>query len=203
VQTAKYSALRFLVFYCLSFHYLMEGYPMIKKKATCAAVLVFFIVLPFITLSSEGAEKEKKTAGITVSDGKIVRVNYTLSVDGKVVDSSAGRQPLEFKAGSHQMIPGFEKAVMGMKAGEKKSFKVSPDQGYGPLNPRALQNVPKKQLPPDIKPTPGMTLYAQGKNGQSMPVRVVEVKKDVVVMDFNHPLAGKTLNFDVEVLEIK
>ena len=137
-----------------------------------------------------------------ISEGKSVKVNYTLTVDGTVVDSSKGREPLEFKAGSHQMIPGFEKAVMGMKVGEKKSFKVSPADGYGMEDPRAIQEIPKNQLPAGITPKAGMTLYAQSKTGQRIPVRVVDVKKDVVVMNFNHPLAGKTLNFDVEVVEI-
>ena len=119
------------------------------------------------------------------------------------MDSSKGRQPLEFKAGSHEVVPGFEKAVMGMKVGEKKSFKVSPEEGYGAENPKAIRDVPRKELPADLTPKAGMTVYAQAKNGQRFPVRIVEVKKDVVVMDFNHPLAGKTLNFDVEVLDIK
>ena len=142
-------------------------------------------------------------AAAVVANGKSVKVNYTLTVDGKVVDSSKGRQPLEFKAGSHQMIPGFEKAVMGMKVGEKKSFKVKPEDGYGLVNPKAYREVPKKQLPKDITPRAGMTLFAQGQDGRKIPVKIKEVKKDVVVMDFNHPLAGKTLNFDVQVMEIK
>jgi FKBP-type peptidyl-prolyl cis-trans isomerase 2 len=175
-----------------------------KRNMTLFAVLLGFItVLLFFVVSSEGAEKEKKGGTLVVSEGKSVKVHYTLTVDGKVVDSSNGREPLQFKAGSHEMIPGFEKGVMGMKVGEKKSFKVSPEEGYGPENPKAIQNIPKNQLPPDITPKAGMTLYAQGKNGQRVPVRVIEVKEDVVVMNFNHPLAGKTLNFDVEVVEIQ
>jgi FKBP-type peptidyl-prolyl cis-trans isomerase 2 len=161
------------------------------------------MVLSFWVASSEGAEKEKKEEAVVVSEGKSVKVNYTMSVDGKVMDSSKERGPLEFKAGSHQVIPGFEKAVMGMKVGEKKSVKVGPEDAYGPEDPTAIQNVPKNQLPAEITPKAGMILTARGKDGESMPVKIVEVKDDVVVMDFNHPLAGKTLNFDVEVIEIK
>ena len=170
---------------------------------------VIFLVLLFglitsaaITAPARAAEKTKKGTAV-VTDGKTVKVNYTLTVEGKVVDQSPGGQPIEFKAGAHQMIPGFEKAVMGMKTGEKKSFKLKPEDGYGPVNPKAFQEVARKQLPADITPKAGMTLVAQGKGGQKIPVRIKEVKKDVVVMDFNHPLAGKTLNFDVEVVEIK
>ncbi len=167
----------------------------------CAAFLGLIAAL-FFTVSSEAAEKKKSGNALAVSEGKSVKVNYTLTVDGKVVDSSNGRGPLEFKAGSHQMIPGFEKAVMGMKVGQKKSFKVGPKEGYGLEDPKAIRDIPKNQLPPEMTPKAGMTLTAQA-NGQKVPVRIVEVKKDVVVMNFNHPLAGKTLHFDVEILEIK
>jgi FKBP-type peptidyl-prolyl cis-trans isomerase SlyD len=168
-----------------------------------AVVLGFVSALMFSVVSSEAAGKVKKGNTLIVSEGKSVKVDYTLKVDGKIVDSSKGRQPLQFKAGSHEVVPGFEKAVMGMKVGEKKSFKVSPEEGYGAENPKAIRDVPRKELPADLTPKAGMTVYAQAKNGQRFPVRIVEVKKDVVVMDFNHPLAGKTLNFDVEVLDIK
>ncbi len=161
------------------------------------------IVLGLVTALAAQAAAAAKKGGPAVADGKTVKVNYTLKVDGKVVDSSEGRQPLEFKEGSHQMIPGFEKAVMGMKAGQKKSFTLKPEDGYGQVNPKAYREIPKKQLPPNVTPKAGMTLVAQGQDGRKMPVRIKEVKKDTVVIDFNHPLAGKTLNFDVEVVEVK
>jgi FKBP-type peptidyl-prolyl cis-trans isomerase 2 len=160
-------------------------------------LVVFLLGLTAIATAAAAAKT------VVVADGKTVKVTYTLTVDGKVMDSSAGRQPLEFKAGAHQMIPGFEKAVMGMKVGEKKSFKVKPEDGYGPVNPKAFQEVPKTQLPAGMTPKAGMTLSAQTKTGQRVPVKIKEVKKDSVVIDLNHPLAGKTLNFDVEVVEIK
>jgi FKBP-type peptidyl-prolyl cis-trans isomerase 2 len=173
-----------------------------RKVSFSVLLLGLIAVLVFSAAFSEAAEKGKKGA-VKVAEGSTVKVNYTLTVDGKVVDSSKGHEPLEFKVGSHQVIPGFEKAVLGMKVGEKKSFAVSPEEGYGPVNPKAFQEIPKKQLPPEITPKAGMTLVAHGKDNQPMPVRIKEVKGDVVVMDFNHPLAGKTLNFDIEVVEIK
>ncbi len=174
-----------------------------RRNVKLLAVLLSFVAaVSFSAASSFGAEKGKKAQALIVSEGKSVKVNYTLTVDGKVIDSSKGRAPLQFKVGSHAMIPGFEKAVMGMKVGQKKSFKVKPEEGYGPEDPKAIREIPKKDLPHEITPKAGMTLYAQGKDGQRFPVRVEEVKKDVVVMNFNHPLAGKTLNFDVEVVEI-
>jgi FKBP-type peptidyl-prolyl cis-trans isomerase SlyD len=161
-----------------------------------------FIAVATTTAPVTAAGKPTKGTAVVVN-GKTVKVNYTLTVDGKVVDSSTGGQPLEFREGAHQLIPGFEKAVMGMKAGQKKSFTVKPEDGYGPVNPKAFQEVSRKQLPAGITPKAGMTLYAQGKDGRKLPVKIKEVKKDSVVMDFNHPLAGKTLNFAVEVVEIK
>jgi FKBP-type peptidyl-prolyl cis-trans isomerase 2 len=174
-----------------------------KNLMLPALILGFAAALLLSAVSSEAAAKAGKGNAVVVSEGKSVKVDYTLTVDGKVVDSSKGRKPLEFKAGSHEVVPGFEKAVMGMKIGEEKSFKVSPEEGYGAENPKAVREIPRKELPADLTPKAGMTLMAQAQNGQRFPVRIVEVKKDAVVMDFNHPLAGKTLNFDVEVVDIK
>jgi len=138
-----------------------------------------------------------------VEDGKTVKVHYTLTVDGEEIDSSMKREPLEFTAGRQEMIPGFEKALMGMAEGEKKTFEVSAEEGYGAFDPKGILEVNKDRLPSEISAEPGMTLYATGENGQSFAVRVVDVKEEMVVIDFNHPLAGKTLNFDVEVVEVR
>jgi FKBP-type peptidyl-prolyl cis-trans isomerase 2 len=173
-----------------------------RNMMICVTFAGLMAGLSIFSIPSEGAEKGKKEAAVVVAEGKTVTLNYTLKVDGKVLETSIGRKPLQFKAGSSQLIPGFEKAVMGMKAGQKKSFKISPEKGYGPGDPKAIKSVPISQIPPDIKPKAGMILDTKGKDGQRLPVRVVEVKKDVVIIDFNHPLAGKTLNYDVEILEI-
>jgi FKBP-type peptidyl-prolyl cis-trans isomerase SlyD len=173
-------------------------------RKTNVTFLVLFCAFFAATVAAAPAGAAKNAQkGAVIADGKTVEVNYTLTVDGKVVDSSKGRKPLEFKAGAHQMIPGFEKALIGMKAGQKKSFKVKPEDGYGQVNPKAFREIPKKQLPAGVTPKAGMTLYAKGEEGQPIPIVIKEVKKDTVVLDFNHPLAGKTLNFDVEVVEVK
>ncbi len=165
--------------------------------------LVFgFVAVAAVAAPAKAAEKPIKGKAV-VADGSTVKLNYTLTVDGKVVDRSEDGKPLEFKEGAHQLIPGFEKAVMGMKVGQKKSFTVKPEEGYGPVNPKAFREVPRKQLPAGITPKAGMTLYAQSKDGQKIPVKIKKVKKDSVLIDFNHPLAGKTLSFAVEVVEIK
>lgn len=173
----------------------------IKVFLTIMAALVF--AAAFVTGSSAGEGQKTEKESNVVKEGSVVWVHYTLTVEGSVVDSSRDGNPLEFQVGSGRLIPGFEKAVVGMKAGEKKSFEVSPENGYGPVNPDALQEVPKDRLAPDVKPEAGMRLYARGPNGESIPVRIAEVREDVVVIDFNHPLAGKTLNFDVEIIEVE
>lgn len=137
-----------------------------------------------------------------VTEGKLIKVYYTLKVDGNVFDTSREGEPFEFQVGSKQVIPGFEKALIGMKAGEKKIFQVTPVEGYGQENPKGIHEVPRDKLPAGVEPKVDMTLYAKGPNGQSIPARITEVKKDVVVVNFNHPLAGKILDFEVEIVEI-
>jgi peptidylprolyl isomerase len=137
-----------------------------------------------------------------VSEGKMVKVNYSLTVDGEVIDSSREGQPLAFRIGSGQVIHGFEKALIGMKQGEKKSFKVPPDEGYGQENPGMVHEVSKDMLPPGPKPEAGMILYARDPKGQSIPARITEVKENTVVVNFNHPLSGKMLDFSAEIVEI-
>jgi len=174
------------------------------RKTFAVALALCLIVVGVLVLGAQAKDKPatEKEAKV-VSEGSTVKVNYTLTVDGNVVDTSEGKAPLEFTMGAGQLIPGFEKNVTGMKEGEKKSFQVAPAEGYGEENPQAVQEVPKDKLPPDVKPEAGMTLYAQGQDGKPIPVQIKEVKDDVVVLNFNHPLAGKTLNFDVEIIEIK
>ena len=169
--------------------------------------LIIFLIGLMMAVSclmgvSEGFEKQPQEEGKVVTDGNMVKVNYTLIVDGNLVYSSQKGKPLEFQVGSSQVIPGFEEALVGMKVGEKKSFELSPDKGYGQEDPRAIQTVSKDKLPPDITPEVGMTLHAQMPNGQPMLMRIIEVNEDMIVVNLNHPLAGKTLNFDVEVIEI-
>ena len=138
-----------------------------------------------------------------VADGTLVKVHYTATIQGKVVESSREGEPMEFQAGKNQVIAGFEKALKGMEIGEKKTFQVSPDEGYGQKEPGNIREISKDRLPSDIKPEEGMLLSAKKSDGQSIPAIIVEVKKDIVVLDFNHPLAGKTLDFEVEIIDIK
>lgn len=139
----------------------------------------------------------------TVKDGATVSLEYTLSgEDGKVIESNKGREPLRYVDGRSQIIPGLEKALVGMKAGTEKKVTVKPEEAYGQVDPKAYREVPKENVPSDSQ-KPGMTLFAKNADGEMFPVRVREVKDKTVVIDMNHPLAGKTLVFDVKILDVQ
>ncbi|MDZ7645427.1 MAG: peptidylprolyl isomerase [Woeseiaceae bacterium] len=136
-------------------------------------------------------------------DGDSVRIHYTGKLqDGTEFDSSSGRDPLEFKLGEGQIIPGLEKAVVGMDKGEDKTVTVEPAEAYGDRHEQLVQQVPKSALPEDIEPSVGMQLQSQTPDGQAMPLVVTEVSDDAITVDANHPLAGQTLNFEIKLVEI-
>ncbi|MCH8520041.1 MAG: peptidylprolyl isomerase [Nanoarchaeota archaeon] len=139
-----------------------------------------------------------------IEKNKVVSIHYTGTLeDGTVFDSSEGKEPLEFIFGVGQIIPGLEEGIDGLKVGEKKKIEnISPDKAYGPKLEEAMQEVPKSQLPEDLDVQVGMQLAAQGPQGP-IPVVIAEIKEESVVVDFNHPLAGKTLTFEVEVIALR
>ncbi len=138
-----------------------------------------------------------------VKSGDTVAIHYTGTLlDGTTFDSSEGREPLEFEVGSGMIIPGLDVALPGMTVGEKKVVKIACADAYGPLNPEMRQAVPREGIPADIPLEIGTTLEMQTADGQSMPVMVVEVDEATVTLDANHPLAGKDLQFDFELVRI-
>ena len=139
-----------------------------------------------------------------VKDGDTVKVHYTGTLkDGQVFDTSAEREPLEFTLGQGQLIPGFEKAVVGMEVGDSTSVEIPTDEAYGESREDLVINVPKDQLPDEVEPKVGMQLQVNQENGQPIPVRITEIADDDLTLDANHPLAGKDLKFDIELVEIK
>ena len=139
-----------------------------------------------------------------IKQNDTVRVHYTGKlVDGQVFDSSLEREPLEFTMGQGQLIPGFEKGLLDMKVSEKKTITIPADEAYGQPRTELVQEVDKSQLPAEIKPEVGMGLVSTSPEGQEMNLMVTEVKENSIVVDGNHPLAGKDLVFDLEVIEIK
>ena len=138
-----------------------------------------------------------------VKSGDTVRIHYTGTLaDGSTFDSSAGRDPLEFAVGSGQIFPGLDAAIPGMTVGDKITVEVPADQAYGHSAPNAQQAVPRAEIPADIPLEVGTQLQVQTPQGQVMPVTVVELTEEQVVLDANHPLAGKDLTFAIELVEI-
>jgi len=135
--------------------------------------------------------------------GDKVKVHYTGKLnDGSVFDSSVDREPLEFEVGAGMMIAGFDNAVVGMKVGDKKTANITADEAYGQKNDEMIVEIPKTQLPEDLTPEVGQQLGMQQPNGQSIPVVVTKVEDSTIEIDANHPLAGKDLVFDIELVEI-
>jgi peptidylprolyl isomerase len=138
-------------------------------------------------------------------EGDTVKVHYVGRLDdGTEFDSSADREPIEFKIGDHEVIPGFENAIVGMIPGQSKTERIPADQAYGPHRPERVFSIERGDFPSDILPSPGQLLQVTDRtSGAVFRVAVVRVEGDQVVLDANHPLAGKTLTFEIRLVEIR
>jgi peptidylprolyl isomerase len=136
-------------------------------------------------------------------EGDTVHIHYTGRLDdGTVFDSSRERDPLSFTLGSGQVIKGFDAAVAGMSEGENKTATISPEAAYGPRRDELELTYPREQFPDDMEPEVGQMLQMQTGDGQTFQVQVTEVHDDSIGLDANHPLAGKELTFDIELVKI-
>ena len=139
-----------------------------------------------------------------IGKGSVVSLEYSIHLgDGKVVDASAPGETMAFIQGEGQIVPGLERALEGLGVGDQRQVVVVPADGYGDRDARGVQEVPRSAFPEDTRPEPGMELMAQGPEGDPVPFVVQEVGLETVVIDLNHPLAGKTLHFDVTVREVR
>ena len=137
----------------------------------------------------------------TVSKGKVIFLEYTLKLDNnQVVETNVGKAPLTYTQGAHQIVRGVETAVEGMTVGQAKHVVVTPADGYGIRDLTALHELPKNKVPEDIKV--GTQLRGKDAGGRLIQPIVKEIKDNTVLLDFNHPLAGKTLFFDVKVVAV-
>ena len=137
-------------------------------------------------------------------EGNTVKVHYTGKLDdGSVFDSSVGGEPLEFTIGQGQMIPGFERGVVGMAQGETRTVIIAADQAYGVHRPEGVFEVDRSEIPASIPLEVGMQLQATSAGGRPAQMTVIELSDDKVKLDANHPLAGKDLTFEIEVVEIR
>ncbi len=140
---------------------------------------------------------------LKVMDGQVVSMDYSLHIDGELVDTSEGREPLDYLHGAGNIIPGLESELDGMAVGESKSVIVTPAAGYGEHDPNAYMDVPRREFPGEIPMEIGAELQLQDQSGNPMYARIDEIKEDTVRLDFNHPLAGKELHFKVTIMGIR
>ena len=141
----------------------------------------------------------------TIDNDKVAMVHYrgTFPEDGEEFDSSHGAEPLGFLVGHKNMIPGFEREMMGAEVGEKREFTLTPDRAYGEKDDGAIQQVPRDQFPPEMPLEIGVMGAAQTEQGQQMQFTITDISDDIVTVDFNHQMAGKTLRFSVEVVDVR
>jgi FKBP-type peptidyl-prolyl cis-trans isomerase SlyD len=166
-------------------------------RIICVGLLTLGLAMIATPITAQSPETQP-----TVSAGKRVSLEYTLKLDDQsVFGSNVGETPLTYTHGVGKMIPGLEKALEGMAVGDTKQVMVTPAEGFGPVDPDAFQEVEKQRLPPDALHV-GAQLTGTLPDGRTVFPRVAAIKSDAVVLDFNHPLAGKTLYFDVKILDI-
>lgn len=138
-----------------------------------------------------------------VEEGKFIVIHYTGTFDdGEVFDTSIDRTPLEFQVGAGMVIPGLDKAVVGMAIGDKKDIHIEADEAYGDYDENRKQSYPLADVKQSFDPQVGMSIGVQLDNGHQIPATITEVTDTEVIIDMNHPLAGKALNFNIELLEI-
>jgi peptidylprolyl isomerase len=136
-----------------------------------------------------------------VKDGDVIRVHYTgRHEDGEVFDTTEERGPFTFIVGSGAVIKGFDAAVRGMRPGERTRVSIAPDQAYGPRNEEYVLSIPRSSMPAGMNVSPGMQLKLPLQGGKAMTANVTKVTREIIRLDGNHPMAGKTLVFDIEIV---
>jgi FKBP-type peptidyl-prolyl cis-trans isomerase 2 len=162
-------------------------------KVFVLTILVSIFGVAIQNLEAAGAKKGDK-----------VTLEYTgMLSDGTVFDASSKHdKPLQFEVGGGRVIPGFDKAVTGMKLGEEKKFTIAPAEAYGEVNPKLIKKVSRKEIPQDREPEVGMSLVMGTPEGRQMQALITVVTPEYIMLDLNHPLAGKALTFQIKVIKI-
>ena len=138
-----------------------------------------------------------------VGENMVVSMAYKLTVDDEVIDEAGDHQAIQFMHGHRNIIPGLEKELAGMKTGESKSVVVDSEGGYGPVDESAIEDIALSEFPENVEPKKGIELQMKDSKGEESYARVLSVGKDSAKLDFNHPLAGKELNFEVKIVELR
>lgn len=172
-------------------------------KFRVTSLVAVGIMAACLFLTGCNKKEADKGASMEIKNGSTVSIDYKLTVDGKVVDQSKEGQPLSYVQGSQQIISGLEEALAGLKKGDKKSVSISPEKGYGVRDDKALQKVPASAFGDDSGKLKVGEVVSGKVNGQEFQAVIAKMDKDFVTLDLNHPLAGKTLNFDVEIVNVQ
>ena len=136
--------------------------------------------------------------------GDKITIHFTVKTeDGQVVESSDGKDPQTFQVGDRNLLPGLNKSLLGLKKGEKKTITIPPNEGFGQKKEDLVREAPKTIIKGDVKGTEGEVVELSSKDGERYLATIQEVKKDTIVLDLNHPLAGETLTFEIQVVDIK
>lgn len=176
---------------------------MTRAFSAFRATIVVLASLLVATVAAQAEEPETRKDGAVIAAGSKVGLEYTLKLeDGTQVDGNVGGDPLRFEQGSGQIIPGLDKELLGMGVGDTKQVTVAPEDAYGPVYPEAFAEIPVSELPEDAR-KPGTALMTQDPEGRPQRLTVQKIEGETATLDFNHPLAGKTLIFDVKVLEVR
>lgn len=155
-----------------------------------------------IIYKKEASMSQTSTPSVIVDD-VVVTLEYTLTVDGEIVDSTEGIDPIEFIQGHQNIIAGLERELYGLKIGDTKKVTVSAADAYGEIDPEAVVDVPRDEIPSDIPLKVGVELDVKNEDGDVLEARIIEVTKDNVRLDFNHVLAGKELTFEITVMDLR
>lgn len=159
---------------------------------------LFAFLAIFISSSSLHAEEAK-----VITEGSKVSLEYTLNIEGgETVDSNAGDEPLVYTQGNQEIIPALEQELQGLAPGDEKQVTLEPEDAYGTVDPDAFREVPLEQIPEDAR-NEGQLLVMQDQQGNQQQIKVSEIRDDTALLDLNHPLAGKTLQFDVKVVDVQ
>ena len=140
---------------------------------------------------------------LVIANGKKVKLDYVLTVDDQMIESTQGGEPLEYTHGTGQIIKGMASELEGMKVGQEKSIIVKPEDGYGQVIAEAIKEIDSSYFPEDFEAQVGTVISLKGEEGVVIPGIIMEVNEKTVIVNFNHPLAGKTLNFDVKIVDIE
>jgi peptidylprolyl isomerase len=161
------------------------------------------MISPAKSRLAQSSSSEDNATMAKAKDGDKVKVHYTGTLgDGTVFDSSIGKDTLEFTIGECEVIPGFEDAVIGMEPGNSKDIVIAAEDAYGPKRDELIMEVEREQFPADLDPQVGMNLELRRDDSRTMFVTVAAVSADMITLDANHPLAGKHLNFNIQLVEI-